>query len=111
MKVVMLDDVSERLTQFKRTYPGHEVYFAMDVDSMIALLERYTFGVISLDNDLGDKMKEGKEVAKYLFYHPDNPNHKATIIIHSWNAVASREMANCLPNAVLMPFNGRRVIT
>jgi DNA-binding LytR/AlgR family response regulator len=90
---------------FIERFGKHELKITENANKAIQYLEDHTFDYIFLDNDLGPGNGEGKDVADYLQHNPDNPNHTAIVIVHSWNAPAAKFIQARLPNAVAAPFN------
>lgn len=104
MKVLVLEDSIYRSKYFIEKYGYHDLTIVENAYMAIDLLDSELFDYIFLDNDLGTDNGEGLYVARFLSNNENNPNNNSTIIIHSWNNVAVKEMLNYLPNAITVSF-------
>lgn len=105
MKILILEDNYARIQFFKNCFGGHDVMLTEESIIAIGHLIEEIFDLIFLDNDLGIGNGEGLDVANYLHLNPDNLNNQSTIIVHSWNTVAARQMKKLLPKAIVAPFS------
>lgn len=104
-RILLLEDDVFRVRFFVERFGQHKLKITENVEDAIEYLKDYKFNYIFLDNDLGSGNGEGIDVAKFLQNHPDNPNNKAVIIIHSWNIPATTTIKSILPGAISAPFN------
>jgi hypothetical protein len=77
MKRVWLDDV--------RPPPDDTWTWARTVEDVIALIDRGDVGDLSLDHEVGEGEREGREVCLWMAEHDTWP--AATIAVHSANPV------------------------
>jgi len=105
MKVLLLEDATDRITFFKEKFKLHELFVTDCSKTAIDYIDRFIFDVLFLDNDLGEGNGYGVDVSAYLQSHPENLNNHSKIIIHSWNTPESIRMSNMLPKAKRIPFN------
>ena len=113
MNVIVLEDSSERIKAFREAYRGSEIIFTKTPKQTISALKRLPCDLLYLDHDLGDKAGTGLDVVNFLCN--DKSVFRGTyIIIHSWNVVASRVMADALIKAdysvVLWRFNPKNIL-
>ena len=105
MRVLILEDDSFRITTFIEKFCDHDLVITEKSKDAINHIDTEVFDYIFLDHDLGDYNGNGYDVALHLNNNPQNPNNKATIIIHSWNRPAVDSMLGLLYNARFVPFN------
>jgi CheY-like chemotaxis protein len=106
MRILFLDDDPTRIQKFKQAMIGHEVIAVETADDAIARLRAESFDAVSLDHDLGGEVyvaseehNTGYSVAKEMVTIENRP----TTIIHSYNPVGAKRMADKL-NAPHIPF-------
>jgi hypothetical protein len=104
MRILILEDDTFRINYFIEKFCNHNLTITESADSAIEYLQEDVFDYIFLDNDLGDGVGCGADVAAYLYNNLDNPNNDSIIIVHSWNIPAVAAMKNKLPQAVFVPF-------
>ena len=104
MKILVLEDKRERIDFFKQHYQREEdqLVIASDVEIALNLLDNYDFGLIFIDQDLGNDENgisrgRGAQVVAYLTEPHISPN--AIIVIHSSNMVDGPQMERALRNA------------
>jgi CheY-like chemotaxis protein len=105
MRILILEDDGFRVRFFIERFGQYDLKITENAEQAIEYLKDYTFDYLFLDNDLGPGNGEGVDVAEYLQHNPDNPNNRAIVIVHSWNAPATKFIQARLPNAVAAPFN------
>jgi ActR/RegA family two-component response regulator len=105
IKIFILEDDVFRVRFFVERFGQHKLKITENVEDAIEYLKDYKFNYLFLDNDLGSGNGEGIDVARFLQDHPDNPNNKSTIIVHSWNIPATATIISILPTAISAPFN------
>ena len=105
IRILILEDDGARARFFIERFGQYEMKITENAKAAIQYLEDRTFDYIFLDNDLGPGNGEGIDVAEYLQHNPDNPNNRAIVIVHSWNAPATKMIQARLPHAVAAPFN------
>lgn len=105
MRILILEDDSNRATQFIELLHKHDLDIIENAYEAINLLETNVYDIILLDHDLGEGNGSGGVVSNFLRTYPSNPNYNAAILIHSWNTPASMSMLNDLPDAIWAPFN------
>jgi CheY-like chemotaxis protein len=99
MKILILEDSSERIFQFKKKLLDHDVIFTDKPKEAIELLKINDYDYLMLDHDMGDKFEKpgegtGYEVAKWIAGHPDRtPRH---ILIHTMNNIGAASMMRVL---------------
>ena len=109
MRILILEDNDERLTQFQRNLCGCELMIVKEAIYAINYLNNEKWDVLFLDHDLGGQVNvnsieenTGGAVARFLRDHPDRmPN---LVILHSLNMAGCKYMKNILPDSVMMPF-------
>lgn len=105
MKILILEDDGNRVNTFIEKFYTHDLTITENSYAAIDLLEQTVYDCIFLDCDLGDKNGSGSDVSAFLQSHPNNSNNQANIIIHSWNAPATKNMLKDIPCASWIPFN------
>ena len=105
MRILILEDDGMRVNNFIELLHVHTLDIIENAYDAIDLLEANEYDLLLLDHDLGDGNGSGSLVSSFLRNNQDNPNYSADILIHSWNAPASRAMLEDLPRAVWAPFN------
>jgi len=107
MKILVVEDDTNRHRFFLQELIGHDVTIAEDYYEAIECLTHNIYDLIYLDHDLEDEhyfdlnvMKErtGCEVARWMVNHSRN-NLTAKIIIHSLNSVGAENIFNVLNDA------------
>jgi CheY-like chemotaxis protein len=107
MRILVLDDSSERLNIFRKNLTGHVVDCVKTAREAIHMLDTNTYEMVTLDHDLGDKVMvasgpgTGYEVAEWLNANPDK--QPKMIFIHSFNPAGAQRMKLVLANAVVAP--------
>lgn len=111
MNILILEDNTERIFQFKKKLIGHDVTFTKDTKECIELLKNNLYNYIMLDHDLGDVFEQpgeenGYEVAKWIADNPTKaPIH---ILIHTANNIGASAMMKVLGDvgirATYIPF-------
>jgi CheY-like chemotaxis protein len=107
MRILVLDDSSERLKIFRKNLIGHTVDCVKTAREAIDMLDTNSFDLVSLDHDLGDKTMvtsgpgTGYEVTEWLGANPDK--QPRMIFIHSFNPAGAQRMKLVLANAVVAP--------
>jgi phosphoribosyl 1,2-cyclic phosphodiesterase len=95
MKILILEDSSERIFEFKKRLISHDVTYTMDTKECIHLLKEQTWDYICLDHDLTNVFEKpgegtGYEVARFIAENPScKPRH---ILIHTMNNVGASAM-------------------
>ena len=105
MKILILEDDSFRITTFIEKFCDHDLVITESSKEAIHRINTEVFDYLFLDHDLGYYNGTGYDVALHLNKNLQNPNNKATIIIHSWNTPAVNSMVHLLYNARVIPFN------
>jgi len=105
MKILILEDDGNRVNTFIEKFYIHDLTIIENSYDAIDLLDQTVFDHIFLDCDLGDRNGSGLDVSAFLQSHPSNLNNQANIIIHSWNAPATKNMLKDIPSASWIPFN------
>lgn len=113
MKVLILEDDSERVKAFRASLIGHELDITEYAEAAIALLIKNEYDFLFLDHDLGGCVYvpsgagTGYEVAEWL---SNNPSRKPThIYLHSLNPVGRLNMKRVLPEAIEAPFAWKNI--
>lgn len=110
MRLLILDDDSNRLEEFKKRLIGHQYILSeTSKDAINALESQDIFDWCFLDHDLGDQTyvtsgeNTGWEVAKWISEHPEK--RPKNIILHTLNPNGARAMQQILGTEVLhIPF-------
>jgi CheY-like chemotaxis protein len=105
MRILILEDDGTRVNNFIELLFAHDLDITENAYEAVNLLESNVYDIILLDHDLGDGNGNGSIVSNFLRMNQDNSNYDAEILIHSWNAPASRGMLKDIPTAVWAPFN------
>ena len=117
MKVLLLEDDSTRVVQFRNRLnsegvPYELVHVDRASDAIVAMLEQ-RFDLILLDHDLGgrtyvnftDEQEDcGIRVAEWLSIRPERVNQQGPIIVHSLNGPAAMQMVELISEATWAPF-------
>ena len=107
MRILVLDDSSERLKIFRQNLIGHMVDCVKTAREAIDLLSKVEYSAVFLDHDLGDRVmvtsgpSTGYEVAEWLSAHPEK--QPRMIFIHSFNPAGAQRMKSVLASAVVAP--------
>jgi CheY-like chemotaxis protein len=106
-RMLVLDDDILRQQMFAEVLVGHIVIQTSTAKSTIKYLQDEDFDYLFLDHDLGGKQMvpsgpgTGYEVAQWLAAHLER--QPKNIVIHSFNSVGAKNMANLLPSALICP--------
>ena len=113
LRILILEDDSNRITIFKEKLKGHDWYFfdvADDAIGALSTIKDKPWDVIFLDHDLDGQIfvssshhNTGYTVAKYIEEHRNDLEIKQ-IIIHSMNPAGASNMKAALPEATVIPF-------
>jgi len=98
-KILFLDDNEMRHNIVHAFHDGfHEIVSVWNVEDCISKLSAENWDVVSLDNDLGPGMLEGREVANWL----EENSHfiPRQVLLHTNNYVAAAAMRAAIPHAV-----------
>ncbi len=111
LKILILEDMSERIEFFKTKLKDHDVYYfdeASDAIDALKLISDKPWDIIFLDHDLGGQIfvpssspNTGYAVAKYI---SESDIDVKQIILHSMNPAGTQNMKNVLPRADIIPF-------
>jgi CheY-like chemotaxis protein len=99
MKILILEDSSDRIDEFKKKLVSHEVVITNKPSECIKFLEEGKWDYLFLDHDMGvifEKPSKGTgyEVALWIAEHTEYcPRH---ILIHSMNNVGAAAMMQVL---------------
>lgn len=105
MRFLILEDDGHRVNNFIELLHAHDLDITENAYDAVELLKANAYDVILLDHDLGMDNGSGSVVSAFLRHHPQNVNHEAEIVIHSWNTPAALGMLKDLPAASWAPFN------
>lgn len=115
MKILFLDDSSERAAVFRRNSVGHDVTYCTTAAEAIDALASAAFDRAYLDHDLDeehqnqvrDDLEDGRTVARSLASDPER-HRDCLFVLHSLNEPARRAMCDILRDAglrgILHPF-------
>jgi CheY-like chemotaxis protein len=104
-KVLILDDDPNRHREFDNILRGVSRLHVYTADQAISALRNSPpFYLVCLDHDLGDFDNKllatdpgnGTEVAAYINLHLDRGRYPKRVMIHSWNPVGARRMADLI---------------
>jgi CheY-like chemotaxis protein len=111
LKILILEDMANRIDIFKKKLKGHDLYFFDEADDAIEalrLMNEKPWDMIFLDHDLGQEMfvpsshhNTGYTVAKFI---AENDVKFNQIIIHSMNPAGAQNMKSVLKKADVIPF-------
>jgi CheY-like chemotaxis protein len=107
-KILILEDNSKRIEQFKLALKDHDVIYTDDALVAIKMLKKHKFDYIFLDHDLGglenewDEENCGMVVAKYISKH--SISKESNVIVHSLNVSRAQEMVYLMENSRYVPF-------
>ena len=100
MKILIVEDDSERISTFMTLFKDHDVMAVNTARAAKDLVEKIKFDVIFLDHDLGNKVfvdsndaNTGMQVAKYI---EGTCNMDSRFIVHSWNPEGARNIESYL---------------
>jgi len=113
LKILILEDMVNRLAFFKEKLGKHDVYYfdqANDATEALRLINDKPWDIVFLDHDLEGRIfvpssyhNTGYTVAKFI---ADNPDIEiGQVIIHSMNPIGSKNMKTVLPRADVIPYN------
>lgn len=98
LRILIVEDSSERLAYFRDLYAGHTV---LSADSCMDALRLYTgneFDLIHLDFDLGSETSE--DFASHLAKGTD----RCLIVIHSSSPVGAWVLHEMVPSSLVVPI-------
>jgi hypothetical protein len=108
-RILILDDDSTRHEHFRKLLPDcNRTHTYTAQEAIWCLQKNDPFDLVLLDHDLGDyptpgeniPLNEvagtGQEVAEFIALHLERDRYPKKIIIHSWNAPASKNMLETL---------------
>jgi CheY-like chemotaxis protein len=112
MKILILEDSTERVRVFKSLLAEHELFIFDKVKEAKGFLEKNDVEVLLLDHDLDDKImvnsndeNTGYQFAKYI---KQSGKKFEQIIIHSLNPIGStmmeEELQGCADEVKRIPF-------
>jgi len=100
MKIFILEDNPDRMTQFTAMWIKDELVATNNVEQARKILENEKFDYLMLDHDLGGEVYVSamdKNSGSYLCKHMhETKNVDTPILIHSWNDVGAEQMVNYL---------------
>lgn len=108
MRILVLDDSKERITQFKKHLQNHDVWASLEAQEAIDLLDTQEWDLLFLDHDLEQKVMQpsnsesGYAVACWLERHP--LRKPKVVVIHSLNPVGAKKMYYALNGSFRIPF-------
>lgn len=116
MKILILDDDTERHAGFQKILAGNELAHAYTYSEFVGLARSGAYDMVCLDHDLGfehapDTVREdgvvreltGQDAARWLV---NNPNHcPDNILIHSHNPVGASAM-----RSILAALPGKKIV-
>jgi hypothetical protein len=105
LKILVLEDSGVRVKFFIERFGHYDLTITENAYTAIEYLKRNKYDYIFLDNDLGPDDGEGRDVAKFLEANTANANYNTIVIVHSWNAVATKDIQARLPKVVTAPYN------
>jgi hypothetical protein len=123
MRILILDDNSERHKIFKQFYLGHKVTHVYYYSDCIQELKKGGWDIVHLDHDLGEEVNDadtlvdswgsqrlltGLDVVRWMIDYPVK-NLAKKVIVHSVNPVGGQKMQEELVqsgfDSILRPFN------
>lgn len=115
MKVLILEDDSVRVANFKKKFIGHEITISDNTKEVLKLLYQKEWDLLYLDHDLNGKVYvpsgpgTGYEVAEWL---KNNPQYSPKeIYVHTLNEKGRKAILDILPKAIPAPFTWCAVYT
>lgn len=110
MKILILEDSSERIKTFKKNLYQHDLFFYDNVEEAKEAVELLgPFDIYFLDHDLDDRVyvdsneeNTGYQFAKFLV----EKNIKAEFYVHSLNPVGADNICAVLKECIKIPFIG-----
>lgn len=106
-RILVVEDNASRVCLFKKLLSEYKVDFCDSADQSIELLKQYSYDVIFLDHDLGNReyvdsndANTGYQVAKFI----ESNSIESKIFIHSLNPVGVQNIKFVLPNAEVVPY-------
>lgn len=100
MRILVVDDSPERMTNFRGCLSSHDVVYAMGCEEAEPHLSE-RFDLMFLDHDLGDSELTGVHLAKAI---AASENAITPAILHSANSAGAREMQFYLRNSKIVPY-------
>jgi CheY-like chemotaxis protein len=115
-RILFLDDDPNRRQQFlsESRLTEHDIHFARNYREAVRLLASHRFDVAFLDHDLADFTADGErlaarddneltgtDVAKWIAGAMEPASWPGIVVVHSWNPVGARRMADILIDAGL----------
>ena len=106
LKVLVLEDNTERLKWFKDTFFNYELSIAMTAETAGYAIMKNEFDLIFIDHDLADETSTGLDFAKVLAEEIEagKVSNNLSIYIHSLNPVGARNIKSVLEDATIIPF-------
>ena len=109
MKVLILDDMPDRIGMFALKFVNHDITIVNTAPNCIEMLNSFQWDAVFLDHDLGGEVycksdeNSGYAVAKFMEEAgiDKQPKH---IILHSLNPAGVKNMQYALPRAKTIPF-------
>jgi two-component system response regulator PilR (NtrC family) len=101
LRILIVEDSTDRLGTLRRVYSPHDVVIADSVADAKARLAAGPFDIVSLDFDLGDG-GQGDDIARYL---AGQEHVGMTVIVHSMNPDGVKAIKAILPDAVELPVS------
>jgi len=106
MKILVLEDESERRPWFAETFAGCEITFTARVEPTLKALRREEYDLIFLDRDLGQPKENGEDVAWQM--KTEGLAKNAIVVAHTVNPHGQRAIERYLKDTVaevhVIPF-------
>ena len=106
LKVLVLEDNTERLKWFKDTFFNYELSIAMTAETAGYAIMKNEFDLIFIDHDLADETSTGLDFAKVLAEEIEagRVSNDPSIYIHSMNPIGAKNIKSVLKDATIISF-------
>lgn len=108
MKILILEDASERISQFKDILKGHDLYFFDNVSEATAAYDLLgPWDALFIDHDLDDRIYVDSSEENTGYQFAKNIEEKLlpeTVIVHSMNPVGCENIKSIISKASIIPF-------
>lgn len=103
--ILVVDYLTDRVVFFIERFGHQNLDITESSSDAVRYIIENLYDYLFLGGELGKYGGTCVDVASFLNYHTENPNHHSHIVIHSLDIMSAGEMIKLLPEAEYIPFN------